>query len=61
MNKHKKQSIDQQSLIHSDYRRGQIDACEVLAEYFFDLRKRGQQFLKTEQIAQLIQTITQNQ
>lgn len=56
----KKLKIDQQMLIISDFKRGQISALEIVAEYFFDLRKRGQQFLKTEQVAELIQTIKLN-
>lgn len=52
--------IDQQMLTVSDFKRGQLNALEIVAEYFFDLRQRGQQFLKTEDVASLIQTIKLN-
>lgn len=52
--------IDQQMLTITDFRRGQINALEIVAEYFFDLHQRGQQFLKTEQVAQLIESIKLN-
>lgn len=52
--------IDQHQLTNTDFKRGQINALEIVADYFFDLRQRGQQFLKTEQVANLIQTIKLN-
>ena len=56
----KQLKIDQQMLTTTDFKRGQINALEIVAEYFFDLRQRGQQFLKTDQVAQVIQTIKLN-
>lgn len=52
--------IDQQMLTLTEFKRGQINALETVAEYFFNLRQRGQQFIKVEHVAQTIQTIKLN-
>lgn len=47
----------QQSLALCDYARGQLNALEILERHFQLASDRGQQYWKTEQIAQFIASV----
>jgi len=47
---------EQKSLVHSDYREGQLNALWILEQHVAEMQARGKQFWSSEQLYQVIRS-----